>query len=647
MKHKLSLIVKKYKNILKDHLSKKDKPLSDELSTQMIVDMSLADPDQQQLKNTEWIIKTFLKGGFLWEDVKDGRNSKVHNTLSNFLKYRHCLEDSRDQDIMRHKKLSHIASLIREHIPEYIDISSNKKRTADNIRARAESLIVREDDYFIVIPKTEFASCFWGRNTEWCTASTKSENYFDHYNEDGPIYICITPDNKKYQFHINSEPMDENDEEIFNVTDPVLVKLCKINCNYQNIHIDLWDNELYKKNISEHPSIIFENNLINRLSPELILCALEAGISDSDLLKIPSNKFTKEIVDYLIEDDIYLSPSEFQEVIENIPDELKTWELYNTFMTIDLDTVPERLLTVENISKHIIENLERDKINFYNNFFEDRMELYYKVLDKVLPLITEGNISQDDLIIDDKTLELLKKYHNSIFLEYTQEDKISYDNIDIPSLVKTQDIIDNINKNPEIIPLLSKEQLSDKKVINNIIKKVPKEIIFIPLELLTQQQLQKAIKNIKKDKNNSYTNYLADNLKLRSLEDYLKFFNAVLKVNNSIPMQYLERLSEYLSNLDDNNNEDFSYMLGEILNNPKNAFNNNESILKFVFNHPEIETHLIDENISKLVEDQKKWKYLPSYILNQYTSVEDRINQHHQSWDKEDADVLREFNSLG
>ena len=112
-------------------------------------------------------------------------------------------------------------------------------------------------------------------------------------------------------------------------------------------------------------------------------------------------------------------------------------------------------------------------------------------------------------------------------------------------------------------------------------------------------------------------------------------------------MQYLERLSEYLSNLDDNNNKDFSYMLGEILNNPQNAFNNHESILKFVFNHPEIETHLIDENILKLVGDQKKWKYLPSYILNQYTSVEDRINQHHQSWDKEDADVLREFNSLG
>lgn len=647
MKHKLSLIIKKYQQPLKEHLKDVEKTLSDKLVTQMIVDMSLADPDQQQLKSTEWIIKTFLKNGFLWEDVKDGANSKVYHTLSNFLKYRKYLENPKDQDIMRHNKLSHIASLIREHIPEYIDISSNKKKTADNIRAREESLIVRDDDYFIVIPKTEFASCFWGRNTEWCTASTQSQNYFDHYHEDGPIYICITPDNKKYQFHINSEPMDENDEEIRNVTDPVLVKLCKINHNYQNIHIDLWDNELYKKNIAEEPSIIFENNLINKLSPELILYALEIGINDSDLLKIPSNKFTKEIVDCILENYTYLSVDEVWELIDNIPDELKVWELYKIVMTIDLDKVPERLLTVENISTHILENLERGNKNFYNDFFQDKMEFYYKILDKVLPMVAEGLISKDDIILDDKSLELLKKYQSTLFVENNQENKTLYHDIDVSSLVETQDIIDNINQNFGIIPLLSKKQLS-KKVINHIINEEPKEIIFIPLELLTQTQLQKAMKNInKRNLLSLYSDYLSDNLKFRSSEDYLKFFNAFKKVNNYIPGQYMDKLSDYLDNLNDNTNKDFHYLLGELLNNPKNSFNNHEIILQFIFNHPEIETQLTDENISKFVEDKKIWKYLPSYILNQYTPVEERINQHHQSWGKEDADVLKEFNSLG
>ena len=54
-----------------------------------------------------------------------------------------------------------------------------------------------EDDmWFVVIPLSMDAACYWGSDTEWCTATRDEDgNYFNSYNEQGPLIILINKEN--------------------------------------------------------------------------------------------------------------------------------------------------------------------------------------------------------------------------------------------------------------------------------------------------------------------------------------------------------------------------------------------------------------------------------------------------------------------
>ena len=72
----------------------------------------------------------------------------------------------------------------------------------------------------VIVPLDKQAACYWGKNTEWCTATRTGKNYFDYYNSRGKLYI-ILPYNpeyseEKYQLHFETEQFkDENDDDIY------------------------------------------------------------------------------------------------------------------------------------------------------------------------------------------------------------------------------------------------------------------------------------------------------------------------------------------------------------------------------------------------------------------------------------------------
>jgi hypothetical protein len=93
------------------------------------------------------------------------------------------------------------------------------------------NIIYNKNDMMIIQPKTKAAACFFGRNTDWCTAwgdhlkfglrqqgryPTRT-NQFDKYNE---LYIILDKKtNTIWQYDIESgQFMDEDDDEI-NVND--------------------------------------------------------------------------------------------------------------------------------------------------------------------------------------------------------------------------------------------------------------------------------------------------------------------------------------------------------------------------------------------------------------------------------------------
>ena len=83
---------------------------------------------------------------------------------------------------------------------------------------RGEAVLVHDDaDVKIVIPKDMGASCFFGKNTRWCTAARdKNDNLFYDYSSRGPLYIILFKrENKRWQFHFEDcQFMNERDEPL-------------------------------------------------------------------------------------------------------------------------------------------------------------------------------------------------------------------------------------------------------------------------------------------------------------------------------------------------------------------------------------------------------------------------------------------------
>ena len=78
--------------------------------------------------------------------------------------------------------------------------------------------IVFENEKVIIYkPTSEAGSKCYGKGTRWCTAG-KSNNMFNHYNEQGPLFIIQTKQTtpkRKFQLHIETESlMDEKDEPV-------------------------------------------------------------------------------------------------------------------------------------------------------------------------------------------------------------------------------------------------------------------------------------------------------------------------------------------------------------------------------------------------------------------------------------------------
>jgi hypothetical protein len=83
-----------------------------------------------------------------------------------------------------------------------------------------------DDKWCIIIPKTEYSACYYGRNTEWCTAWGEKSfderhkgktSRFEGHNNQGPLYVIINKNNQneKYQFHFESNQFKGvNDKEI-------------------------------------------------------------------------------------------------------------------------------------------------------------------------------------------------------------------------------------------------------------------------------------------------------------------------------------------------------------------------------------------------------------------------------------------------
>ena len=146
---------------------------------------------------TQWLIRLALAGDLPAEDLP-----KARETLEMFLAHKRRLEGPQ-RDLGRHRSLGALWTVLAP-LAGVNEVSGKEEGRRERAAARAESEILLEHDGWIVaIPRTVRAAKWWGRGTRWCTAADQ-DDYFVHYNNQGPLVVFVRPDGGKFQFHAPS-----------------------------------------------------------------------------------------------------------------------------------------------------------------------------------------------------------------------------------------------------------------------------------------------------------------------------------------------------------------------------------------------------------------------------------------------------------
>lgn len=177
-----------------------------ELVQAAIQDIEQADPTPNK-KYAQWMARQFASGVSAFTTLED-----VTSTLSDYVHKFHRLNQKRRlqpplNDINRYRDVYQFMDVL-DDIPEDEQQATSQAKKA-----------YQDSDVSVVIPLDQQAACKYGRQTRWCTAAVHGKNYFNEYNEQGPLYILF-PQNpnrqgEKYQLHFPSgQFMDEHDNPV-------------------------------------------------------------------------------------------------------------------------------------------------------------------------------------------------------------------------------------------------------------------------------------------------------------------------------------------------------------------------------------------------------------------------------------------------
>jgi hypothetical protein len=154
----------------------------------------------------KWLLKLWVNRKLMLEDLY-----KATEYLSYFVKYNNRIEV---KDINKYHSLPELYNIVKVFMdnPEIATSNSDEVR---RIKEGADK-VFENGEWLVIVPHTKEASCYYGKGTQWCTAAEQSHNMFDHYNNQGNLYINIRKsDGEKFQFHFESGSfMDATDTPI-------------------------------------------------------------------------------------------------------------------------------------------------------------------------------------------------------------------------------------------------------------------------------------------------------------------------------------------------------------------------------------------------------------------------------------------------
>jgi len=166
----------------------------------------------------EWMLRRYVQG--VARPSEDGEDREIRDypkfedlarlkdTLNAFDAYKGRLPPA-ERDINRYPGEHAVWAAIQPHLPragadEADDVSSKERKRQVKDQAISESdVLFSGDGWMLAIPRTKDAAIWWGLGTRWCTAATKTRNYFDTYSGSGPLFTVSAPGGK-FQFHVET-----------------------------------------------------------------------------------------------------------------------------------------------------------------------------------------------------------------------------------------------------------------------------------------------------------------------------------------------------------------------------------------------------------------------------------------------------------
>jgi len=212
LENRIDFLRRNYQQALWDHAvqNERNSPSRTFMHPETFFDVIISTDPTGDKKYAQWVIRSYLGGLFRVEDI-----DRTKSYLSRFDALKPKLEPAQ-RDINRYKGPIDLYTKVIKPM-ELVDTTSERQIQAmiDAKLKEQVRVVYRGPEGAVYVPTTEEASCYLGRGTQWCTASTESQNHFNDYNKDGPLYIVLTPNGRKVQMHFESNQfMDENDKEI-------------------------------------------------------------------------------------------------------------------------------------------------------------------------------------------------------------------------------------------------------------------------------------------------------------------------------------------------------------------------------------------------------------------------------------------------
>jgi len=180
-----------------------------EISSDVFDRLLSNDPTKKKIY-LQWLIKNYITATNKDRFLEDLYKTKEDLVVFTKLKQQNKIQQKNINQI----KYENLYDVIKPHMKDLTSGKEIKKQELEKIKNEIK-IVYGGPEGKILIPLTEKASCFLGRQTRWCTASTESENYFNYYNKKGKLYVILPKDGRKFQFHFEeAQLMDEQDKEV-------------------------------------------------------------------------------------------------------------------------------------------------------------------------------------------------------------------------------------------------------------------------------------------------------------------------------------------------------------------------------------------------------------------------------------------------